>query len=98
MENPRPGVSAEAALPAHCGAIRAGSPAELGQSNNLPTVLAGSKDRFCDHEETSPINILAFHAFVTGGQGLLEPMLIVIVVLAACLLWVGRKAFAGLLN
>ena len=44
------------------------------------------------------VNILAFHAFITGGQGLLEPMLLLIVVLAAYLLWVGRKAFAGLLN
>ncbi|MDZ4287410.1 MAG: hypothetical protein U0984_05605 [Prosthecobacter sp.] len=44
------------------------------------------------------INILAFHTFVTGGHGLLEPMLILICLLAAYLLWVGRKAFAGLLN
>lgn len=44
------------------------------------------------------VNILAFHAFITGGQGLLEPMLIVIILLAAYLLWVGRKSFAGLLN
>jgi len=44
------------------------------------------------------VNILAFHAFITGGQGLLEPMLVLIVLLAVYLLWVGRKAFAGLLN
>ena len=44
------------------------------------------------------INILAFHLFVTKGEGLTNPMLIIIVLLALYLLWVGRKAFAGLLN
>lgn len=44
------------------------------------------------------INILAFHTFITGGQGLLSPMLIGIVVLALYLLWVGRKQFCGLGN
>lgn len=42
------------------------------------------------------LNILAFHAFITKGEGLFSPMLIVIVLLALYLLWVGRKAFAGL--
>ena len=32
------------------------------------------------------------------GAMLLDPMLIGIVLLATYLLWVGRKAFAGLLN
>ena len=44
------------------------------------------------------VNILAFHIFVMKGVGLGNPMLIVIVLLALYLLWVGRKAFAGLLN
>jgi hypothetical protein len=44
------------------------------------------------------VNILAFHLFVTGGEGLFNPMIIVIVLLALYLLWVGRKNFAGLLN
>jgi putative oxidoreductase len=44
------------------------------------------------------LNVLAFHAFITKGEGLFNPMLIVIVLLALYLLWVGRKAFAGLLN
>ena len=44
------------------------------------------------------LNILAFHAFITKGEGLFSPMLIVIVLLALYLLWVGRKAFTGLLN
>lgn len=44
------------------------------------------------------INILAFHLFITKGEGLLNPMLLGIVLLATYLLWVGRKAFAGLLN
>lgn len=44
------------------------------------------------------LNILAFHTFITGGEGLLNPMLDVIVALALYLLWVGRKNFAGLLN
>jgi hypothetical protein len=44
------------------------------------------------------VNILAFHVFIMKGAGLFDPMLIVIVALALYLLWVGRKAFAGLLN
>ncbi len=43
------------------------------------------------------VNILAFHIFITGGAGLLEPMLLLILALAGYLLWVGRKAFAGLI-
>ncbi len=42
------------------------------------------------------VNILAFHVFIMKGAGLFDPMLIVIVLLTAYLLWVGRKAFAGL--
>ena len=44
------------------------------------------------------VNIVAFHVFVTKGEGVFSPMLIVICLLALYLLWVGRKAFAGLLN
>jgi putative oxidoreductase len=44
------------------------------------------------------VNILAFHLFITGGEGLGDPMLIAICLIAAYLLWIGRKAFAGLLN
>ena len=44
------------------------------------------------------VNILAFHIFITGGEGLFSPMLLIIVALALYLLFVGRKAFAGLLN
>ncbi len=42
------------------------------------------------------VNILAFHIFITKGQGLADPVLIVVCLLAAYLLWCGRKAFAGL--
>ena len=44
------------------------------------------------------VNILAFHIFIMKGATLFDPMLIVIVLLALYLLWVGRKAFASLLN
>lgn len=44
------------------------------------------------------INILAFHAFITKGEGLFSPMLIVICLLALYLLWVGRQGFAALKN
>ena len=44
------------------------------------------------------VNVLAFHAFIMKGEGLLNPLLLLIVALALYLLWVGRKAFAGLLN
>jgi hypothetical protein len=42
------------------------------------------------------INILAFHLFLDNPKALLDPMIILIVALAAFLLWSGRKAFAGL--
>jgi putative oxidoreductase len=44
------------------------------------------------------VNILAFHIFIMKGATLADPMLMVIVLLAAYLLWAGRKGFAGLLN
>jgi putative oxidoreductase len=44
------------------------------------------------------VNILAFHAFVTGGHGLFEPMLMGIVALAIFLLWAERRAFANLVT
>jgi hypothetical protein len=43
------------------------------------------------------VNILAFHAFITKGEGLLGvPVLIGL--LALYLLWAERKAFAGLIK
>ena len=44
------------------------------------------------------LNILAFHAFLMKGAGLLDPPLIIICLLAAYLLWCGRRNFAGLTN
>jgi putative oxidoreductase len=44
------------------------------------------------------VNILAFLIFVMKGEGLFTPMPIAVVLLAAYLLWVDRKAFAGLMN
>ena len=44
------------------------------------------------------VNVLAFHAFIMKGEGLFNPLLLLIVALALYLLWVGRKAFSGLLN
>src|SRR5436190_1878716 len=44
------------------------------------------------------VNILAYHIFIMKGEGMLNPMLILIVALAGFLLWCGRKAFAGLAN
>jgi len=44
------------------------------------------------------VNILAYTVFVAKGVGLINPMVVVIVLLALYLLWSGRKAFAGLLN
>jgi putative oxidoreductase len=43
-------------------------------------------------------NILAFHILIKHGDGLQNPMVIAVVVLALYLLWVGRKKFAGLIN
>jgi hypothetical protein len=45
------------------------------------------------------VNIIAFHLFVGAGvAGLLDPVLILLCLLAAFLLWAGRKAFLGLLD
>lgn len=44
------------------------------------------------------VNILAFHVFITRGEGLFSPMLVVIVLLALYLLWTERRAFLGLVN
>jgi putative oxidoreductase len=44
------------------------------------------------------VNILAFHLFITKGEGLFSPMLLFIVALALYLLWVGRKGFVGLVG
>lgn len=44
------------------------------------------------------VNILAFHVFIAGGHGLLEPILLTVCVLAAFLLWCERKAFLGLVT
>lgn len=41
------------------------------------------------------VNILAFHTFVTAGEGLLNPMLVAICLLAAYLLWVERRILAS---
>jgi len=43
------------------------------------------------------LNILAFHLFIMKGQGLFGPPILV-VILAAFLLWAGRKAFSRLMN
>ena len=44
------------------------------------------------------VNILAFHIFIMKGASLFDPMLIGICLLAAYLLWVGRKQFSALRN
>jgi uncharacterized membrane protein YphA (DoxX/SURF4 family) len=44
------------------------------------------------------INIIAFHAFVTAGQGLLNPQLLFIIVATLFLVWVERQAFARFLG
>ncbi len=44
------------------------------------------------------VNILAYHIFLTNRGNLADPVLILICLLAAYLLWAGRKAFAGLQN
>ena len=43
------------------------------------------------------VNILAFHHFV-AGDGIFQPMLIVIALLALFLLWAERKAWAALVH
>lgn len=44
------------------------------------------------------VNILAFHVFILKGEGLSNPVLIFICLLAAFLLWSERRAFAGLMG
>lgn len=44
------------------------------------------------------VNILAFHLFVTKGEGLFNPMIVGIVVLALFLVWAERRAFLAYLR
>ncbi len=44
------------------------------------------------------VNILAFHIFITNGEGLANPMLIGICLLAVYLLWTGRRAWKNLIT
>lgn len=44
------------------------------------------------------VNILAFHLFLTDRSQLADPILIVICLLAAYLLWDARAKFTALLN
>ena len=44
------------------------------------------------------INILAFHIFVAKGEGLANPMIIVMVALALYLVWVERRSFAAFIR
>lgn len=44
------------------------------------------------------INILAFHIFLTNGGGLTDPPVLAISILAAYLLWCGRRSFLGLMK
>ena len=44
------------------------------------------------------VNILAFHIFIMKGEGLMNPIILIIVLLSLYLLWAGRKNFAGLRN
>ncbi|HYF36452.1 MAG TPA: hypothetical protein VD994_14250 [Prosthecobacter sp.] len=44
------------------------------------------------------INVLAFHTFVTPWTDLINPLLIIICLLAAYLLYAERKAFANLIT
>jgi putative oxidoreductase len=44
------------------------------------------------------LNIIAFHIFVSDPKQLLNPVVIVVVVLALYLLWVARNKFIALLN
>ena len=44
------------------------------------------------------VNILAFHAFMTGGAGFKDPVVLLVTALSVYLLWVGRNSFLKLLN
>ncbi len=44
------------------------------------------------------INIIAYHLFVMGGEGLFSPVILVLVALTLFLTWVERRAFAQFLS
>jgi hypothetical protein len=44
------------------------------------------------------VNILAFTVFIMNGVGLANPMIAAVVILPLYLLWVERRAFAGLVK
>ena len=43
------------------------------------------------------INILAFHGFITQGEGLLSPVLLILIALTLFLVWVERVEFCAFL-
>ena len=42
------------------------------------------------------VNVLAYHAFIMKGEGLFNPMIILICLLAVFLLWADRKKWSAL--
>lgn len=44
------------------------------------------------------LNILAFHIFIAKGEGLFNPVILIIVAMVLYLLWCGRREFGGLLR
>lgn len=44
------------------------------------------------------VNILAFHTFITGGAGLLDPPILLIVALSLFLVWSHRRGLGALLS
>lgn len=44
------------------------------------------------------VNVIAFHYFITAGDGLFQPFIILITLSSLFLLWHERKAFLGLLR
>lgn len=44
------------------------------------------------------INILAFHIFITGGHGLFDPIVLMVSIFSAYLLWDARAKFCNLMN
>ena len=42
------------------------------------------------------VNVLAYHAFIMRGEGLFNPMIIVICLLAVFLLWADRRKWSAL--
>ena len=97
---PMPEIPKETPAGMFMGALRAHRLHDLHQGSRGGILVAIPKSRNIGLLILGPfiVNIIAYHAFIMGGDGIFDPMLMGTAALALYLLWVERKAFGGLWN